>query len=526
MANTDLAVRIATTLDSTGIKKADTAIGKFEKNVKSLGKTLGIALSGAAITAYGKAAVKAFAADEAAVQRLATAVDNLGLSYFKTDIEDFIAKTEQSAGILDDKLRPAFQALLTTTGSLTKSQKLLNDAITISRASGVDLATVSQDLANGYVGITRGLRKYNTGLTQTELKTKSFAEILGVLLTKSAGAAETYLGTTAYQMDVLTVASENAKETIGKGLVDAFALLGGGSTTTDAAKNIDKIAKAIAGVATAMGAVAGFGVNVFRGLDYLTSLGGLLGTNGRLFNGGNQGTGTYPVKGNNAVTGYQMTPEQKAAAAAAKAAEAAAAARAKELAAFLKKQAALQKAVTAEQKKQNSLKKSAGIFDMEQIQIIAAMKGKLTEDEKLRLQLQLAILQGNDKVAADLATKLAESQYKTENLAVLLAGLPKAINPFADWITNLDEVEARLRRIAMYPAPTAPTGNVPSTPFPDPSASQPEIDRERGRFYGSSNVGGTVVVQIDGRAIANAVLDQSMSAGQVAYLDRRTGGFG
>ena len=72
-------------------------------------------------------------------------------------------------------MRPAFQGLLTTTGSLTQSQKLLNDAITISRASGIDLATVASDLGKGYVGVTKGLLKYNTGLTKAELSTKSLS---------------------------------------------------------------------------------------------------------------------------------------------------------------------------------------------------------------------------------------------------------------------------------------------------------------------------------------------------------------
>ena len=44
MANTDLAVRIATILDDTGLKKADGALNKFEKNVKNLGRTLGLSL--------------------------------------------------------------------------------------------------------------------------------------------------------------------------------------------------------------------------------------------------------------------------------------------------------------------------------------------------------------------------------------------------------------------------------------------------------------------------------------------------
>lgn len=501
-------------------KEAENATKRLEKSVKSLGKALGYTLSAAAITAYSRASVKAFAEDEAAVQRLATAVDNLGLSYFKTDVEDFIGKTELSAAILDDKLRPAMQALLTTTGSLTKSQKLLNDAITISRASGVDLATVAQDLANGYVGITRGLRKYNTGLTQTELKTKSFADILGVLLTRSAGAADAYLTTTAYKMEVLTVASENAKETIGKGLVDAFALLGGGSSATDAAKTLDSIAKAVAGITTAAGAAIGAVVKLYKALDFVTSLGGLLGTEGKLAQMGQPKVNTN--RQSSPAGSWARTKQQRDA-------EAAAAKRAKELAALQKKQVASQKALTAEQKKQNALKKAGTIFDLDQIQIIAALKGKISEEDRKRLELQLALMTGNLAEAQKLTNEIAIAQGLGEKLAGYLASLPDAKNPFASWAAYLDRLEEQARRIASMPTGGggAPQGNVPNTnPFPDPSASQPEIDRERGNFYGSSNVGGTVVVQIDGKTIANAILDQSMSAGQVAYLDRRTGGFG
>jgi hypothetical protein len=160
-------------------------------------------------------------------------------------IADYIGKLEKSAAIADDILRPAFQGLLTTTGSLVQSQKLLNDAITISRASGIDLATVSEDLAKGYVGVTRGLIKYNTGLTRAELTSKSFNEILGVILKRSAGAAEDYLGSTAYSLDTLTIATGNASEIIGGGLVDAFAAIGGGTEATDAAYAIENIASAL-----------------------------------------------------------------------------------------------------------------------------------------------------------------------------------------------------------------------------------------------------------------------------------------
>jgi hypothetical protein len=106
--------------------------------------------------------------------------------------------------------------------------------------------------------------------------------------------------------------------------------------------------------------------------------------------------------------------------------------------------------------------------------------------------------------------------------------LPDARNPFAYLEEYLKKLAAQAAAIAAMPTGgNAPSTNVPNTnPFPDPSATPNEINRERGNFYGSGNVGSqSVVVQIDGRAVASALLDQSMSAGQVAYLDRRTGGF-
>jgi hypothetical protein len=238
-------------------KQADNATTTLTKNVKKLAGAVGLAYSTQAIVSFGKAAVKAFSEDEAAALRLNRAVENLGIGFANPAIAEYISNLEKSAAVADDILRPAFQGLLTTTGSLTQSQKLLNDAITISRASGVDLATVTEDLGKGYVGITRGLIKYNTGLTRAELTSKSFNEILGTILKRSAGAAEDYLDTTAYKFDVLSVATSNASEIIGGGLVDAFALVGGGTDAKDAAYVIEGIATALANVSRQAGRTVG-----------------------------------------------------------------------------------------------------------------------------------------------------------------------------------------------------------------------------------------------------------------------------
>ena len=262
-------INLESRFDAKGFKQAETAAQKLTKNLKTLAGAAGLAFGASAIVAYSKASVKAFAQDEAAALRLNRAVENLGIGFANPAIADYIGNLEKSAAIADDVLRPAFQGLLTTTGSLTQSQKLLNDAITISRASGVDLATVTQDLGKGYVGITRGLSKYNTGLTRAELNTKSFNEILGIILARSAGAAEDYLTTTSYKMEVLGVATGNASEILGQGLVSALARIGGGTEASDAADAITTIAKALAAVTVATGTVIGGFTGVFKTLKNL-----------------------------------------------------------------------------------------------------------------------------------------------------------------------------------------------------------------------------------------------------------------
>ena len=363
MDTKDVDIRVNSKADLKGFKQADTAITKLNKNTKTFAKNFGLAFGTAAVVAFGKASVKAFAADEAAAKRLSTAVENLGIGFANPEIAKYIANLEKSAAIADDVLRPAFQSLLTTTGSLTKSQQLLNNAIQISRASGVDLATVADDLAKGFVGNTRGLAKYNSGLTKAELQSKSFSEVLGVLLTRSAGAADDYLKTTSYQMEVLSIATGNASEIIGGGLVDAFARLGGGTEASDAATAIETIATAIAKVTVATGATLGAIPNLIKNLKNLPK---------QIFFGfaGKQaGVGLVPVKKEeNKLTLTQVQQQQALARL-----QAAATKREKELLALKNKQNVAAKLKLAIDKANLALGKGSNVFDMDAIQLNAAL---------------------------------------------------------------------------------------------------------------------------------------------------------
>ena len=434
-------------------KQAETATQKLTNNVKKLAGATGIAFGASAIIAYSKASVKAFAQDEAAALRLNRAVENLGIGFANPQIADYIANLEKSAAIADDVLRPAFQGLLTTTGSLTQSQKLLNDAITISRASGVDLATVSEDLGKGYIGITRGLAKYNTGLTRAELNTKSFSEILGIVLNRSAGAAEDYLTTTSYKMEVLGIATGNASEIIGEGLIDALARLGGGTEASDAAKAIETLAKAFNFVTLSIGTAGGGLTSLLRNLKNLPK-NIFEGFAGKQF-GVNM---TLPKKPEPTVTLSEKKQQEALAAL-----EKAAIKRQKELNALKNKQLETQRKLAADKKKQEILDKYAlllaqgkKVFDEEGIQLAAAAQGKLTEEERVRValkkdiyDLEAAINEENLTAAARLSTSIISNAQKLSALRGDMINLGNVPNPFSEWLSTLEQMLAMLKLIGI-----------------------------------------------------------------------------
>jgi hypothetical protein len=440
-------------------KQAETATQKLTGNVKKLAGAVGIAFGANAILAYSKASVKAFAQDEAAALRLNRAVENLGIGFANPQIADYIANLEKSAAIADDVLRPAFQSLLTTTGSLTQSQKLLNDAITISRASGIDLATVSEDLGKGYIGITRGLAKYNTGLTRAELNTKTFSEILGVVLNRSAGAAEDYLSTTSYKMEVLGIATGNASEIIGEGFIDALARVGGGTEASDAAIAIETLAKGFNLLTLGTGTAVGGLTSVLRNLKNLPK---------NIFEGfvGKQfGVNMTVPKKVDPVVSLSEKKQQEALAAL----EVAAIKRQKELNALKKKQLETQKKLAADKAKQAILDKYAlllaqgkKVFDEEGIQLAAAAQGKLTEEERVRValkkdiyDLESAINEENLSAAARLSTSMISNAQKLASLRGDMMSLGDVPNPFEEWLQTILAIGNQLKLLTNMPMATS-----------------------------------------------------------------------
>ena len=210
-----------------GIKGSQAEVETFADKVGDFGKKASIAFAAAAAAAAAYAikigidGVKAAIEDEASQNKLANALEN-ATGATKAQIaatEDSILKMSLATGVADDKLRPALQRLAISTGDISKAQDLLSVALDVATATGKPLETVANAIGKAYDGNTAALGKLGIGLSAAELKTMTFTDVQQKLTDLFGGAAaknaETYQGKIA----ILKVSFDEAKETIGQGLL-------------------------------------------------------------------------------------------------------------------------------------------------------------------------------------------------------------------------------------------------------------------------------------------------------------------
>jgi hypothetical protein len=405
-------------------KEAETSADRLTKNVKGLAKGLLAVYSAQKILSYAKASVKAFAEDDKAAKALGTTLKNLGLAYGSNigTVNGFISRLEMQTGVLDDELRPAMDRLLRATGDVTKSQELLGLALDIAAGTGKSVTQVSQSLQKAYLGQTQALGRLGVGLTRAELSTSTFEQIqerLSVLFAgQASAAADTYAGSLAK----LTVASNNAKETIGQGLVEALMTITNSNTTDEFIAKIDKAAQSIANFVRETGEFIKITKSIFdfKNLSFFAPSGGLFGDG--------KGFGNISMTVSSQDTQRADAIARKNATAITKLTKEQAAAQAK----ILKDKrlgAAIDKANLA-------LNKGNDVFDMDKIQIAAALTnqaeqlGRATNasqvlqiaNDTARLNVKKSILALEDAIAAkDEAAIIAATKKLNADLGVLNA---------------------------------------------------------------------------------------------------------
>ena len=445
LTESDIKIIIAGELKKKGFQDAEKATSSLEKKFKSLAKTVVGVFSVREVVQFGKAAVKAFEEDEVAARRFESALKGVNLGFATPEIENYLENLEKFTGITKGQLRPAFQTLAATTRSVTMSQDLLNTAIDVSTGTGVDLQTVINDLSRSFLGNNTSLAKYELGLSKSELKAKSFNEIQELLNNQFSGQRAAFLDTYAGKVSLLEASYERMQTTIGAGLVDAFTLLAGQNGIAGATDSMERFGVVAADV------IRGVGVAISEVQSRIPFLDSFL--DPTRFSGILQfvdilretGEAKRPLFFPGSGIGQPGVDKRLAAI------EEAAIKRQKELEALRNKQA-------KEQAKLNRLKQISLMliqkearFDLNRIQLAAALQGKLTDEERKRVEelmlieeIKQAIAEKDVDKAEKLLDELNKVRTETEALAESLLDL-EAGNPFSKWPEYFEAAKKNLK---------------------------------------------------------------------------------
>jgi hypothetical protein len=241
----NVVVSALATWNGKALRKAKQDVNVFDKQLKSLARTFGITFSAAAIVAFSKKAVKAFAEDELAAKSLALQLQNTSNAFRVDEVENYIKSLEKTYAILTD-LRKPFQTFLNLTRSVELSQRTLEAALDISAGTGQSLDAVVGALAAGIRGQTRALAGLNTGIDANIIKSGDMNQIMEELEKKFSGQASARLDTYSGKMDALKKSSDEATKAIGAGLVDALTILSKDQSIENLANNFENLGNNIA----------------------------------------------------------------------------------------------------------------------------------------------------------------------------------------------------------------------------------------------------------------------------------------
>lgn len=404
-----MVVSAVTTFDGKALTKGSKQISGFASSAKKALGALGLAALAVAVVKFGKNSVKAFADNEKSAKRLAGVVKNLGQAFETPFIEQNLDQISAKFGYQGEVLREAYQKLITATGSAAKSNELLTLSLDIAAGSGEDLVSVNQDLAALYVGNTKGLKKYNLGLSQAELKTLDFESGVALLTKTFKGAAGNELDTYSGKMRVLGEAADNAQEIIGESLVDAFMILAGDTTTDDLAESMATLATNTSNVITELAklgkAVSNFASESYGKVDDTANaitdlLDRITGNSERIAQRNIPRMGGYPssalgptpvdpnIAKRDKIERDRLKKEKERLALAAKAAR--------------------------EEKNKISLSKAAAAFDSTRISIAAALQATYDKETKLRLEALMLIEEDKGDAALKKIGELAAFQKNAD----------------------------------------------------------------------------------------------------------------
>jgi hypothetical protein len=492
-----LVVSALATWNGKALTKGKKQISEFDKSAQKLGKTFAKVFGSVALVSFGKNAVNAFIDSEKAAAKLRTTVSNLGLEFEQPGIETYLKNLSLQFGIVDENLIPGFQRLLIVTKDVAQAQSIFETALNVAAGTGKDLTAVSTSLSKAYLGDNVALGRLGVGLSKAQLKSASFLEVQRTLNANFAGQAAAAVEGYAGSMAKLTVAVDESKEAIGKGLLDAIAALSGSN-------DIDTFTTRMVNAAEKIG-------NAFRVVGDVI---GLLNPNAAVKIDGKFVRKSSLSTQTNA-GGYSGIPAQRKA-----------------------ETKAIKDAVTLRKQENTLIKAKTAVdqlrdkFDIERIGLMAALNAATDEETKLRIKAQIAILDNNEALAkkilaemaaADAAKKFADNfQFALESVKSMTAKINAFILSMGGKLPTLTEDAAPSTSTPAFTPLTAgyfqdlATQLVGTTGYAGMNVAQ--IATERARESGNRSL--DVNVRIDspsGDKFAQLVAESIQVAGRTGF---------
>jgi hypothetical protein len=433
-----VAINFLTKFDKKGLERATKELKGFDKVVatstfrlKSFAKAGAIAAA-AGMAIFAKNSIQAALAQERLYKSVEQSLRSINQLDQLPSVNSFISGIEKASNITKDRLTPAINGLIIQTADLTKAQDLFNVAIDTSVGAGVDLTQVSDALGKASRGNFKALGALGLGFDAVTAKEIGLAEITDYLTLKFGGAAKRATETFGGQLDNLKISAGAAQTSLGEGFITATEILIGGGNASDyfgakleslglnggyivvaLADKISKITDAFDGLAKKVEGNA-FLKFLFKA-ENIPVLGGWI-----------QGFRGLAEEGKTITDNLKDTVEQSAE-------QKALAEKLAKLQARLDKMAAealnKQKKITKEKLAQQALDKKKAeleaMFDLDRINLQAALSRKLSAEDELRVKILQKLADGTKKAVdeaeryADVLKVIEDGQITTGEIEML-----------------------------------------------------------------------------------------------------------
>lgn len=407
----NVVVNFLTKFDKKGLDRATKELKGFDKTVAKTRRALKAGLYAGAIAAgfgllkLGKNSIEAALAQEKLDKQLRLTLATIGAEGLLPNVKEFIDNLQRVTNVTEDQLVPALRQLISQTGDLDSSQFLLQKSLDISAGTGAGLSEVLDAITKAAIGNFKAIGTLGVGFTAAEAKALGFEKLL-INLDKYAGAAEASTQTFEGQLQSFKISAGEATETLGQGFLTAASFIATGSD------NLSVFGQRLEGITTQftdIGVGAAKSATVLDGLIILFET--LVGESSTLQQFEKEGLKVREEQllkakgyyGLSQLTIDALELQQKFGKKKLTQDEILAKIQAQIL--------ARQKATTKEQAAQAALAKKKAdlesIFDMDKINLQAALSRKLSAEDELRVKILQKLAEGT-KAAVDEAQRYAD----------------------------------------------------------------------------------------------------------------------